>query len=279
MVQETFNRFVMSARGLGDYQSMSKTELANGYCDADESNDLVKKDQYFSALVLRYWFKAKEFAQASEFARLELDDFVSWVAESLMIGFKYRRWRDPLHPLSKDPNGPDKVFNRALFSTRKRWLTYLNKGKRRLNFTVESIEEQIEIYGKNAQCLTDHYTEPEVQTISQAIVQSYVNRGNIVSAIIIDSIAHQDMCVVYPEHKRSSPYVFSQRALSKHLKELSKSYINYFKSTYEVENEKILEISSYLSRSDGRKLREHINKTILKLKNNPKMIDMLKERL
>jgi hypothetical protein len=276
MVQETFNRFVMSARGLGDYQSMSKTELANGYCDADESNDLVKKDQYFSALVLRYWFKAKEFAQASEFTRLELDDFVSWIGESLMVGFKYRRWRDPLHPLSKDPEAPGKIFSRALFSTQKRWLNHLNKDKRRVNYTAESIEEQIEIYGKRAHSLTKHYVKIEVQGPSQALVQSYLDKGNIVAAIIIDSIAHQDIVTA---ESGSSPYVFSHRSLTKHLHKLSSSYINYFKSTYEVDTEKISEISTYFSNSDGRTLNKHIKVTISKLKNNPKVIEMLKERL
>ena len=186
MIKEIFDNFVRSAEQLGDYQAMSKTELANGYCDADEVNDPTKRDQYFSALMLRYWFKVKEFAEHSQFARLELDDFVSWVSESLMVAFKYRRWRDPSHPLSKDPDGPQKVFNQALFSTQKRWLNHFNKIKRRVNYVAESIDHWYsnqDSLGKKDELAhkifyeSGNYSTIPVQGPSHGIVQKFLSLG------------------------------------------------------------------------------------------------------
>ena len=60
VIQDMYKDFVNAASGLGDYQAISKTDLANGYCDADEANDEIKRSQYFAALMLRYWYKIYE---------------------------------------------------------------------------------------------------------------------------------------------------------------------------------------------------------------------------
>jgi hypothetical protein len=274
MIKETFDSFVRSAKGLGDYQAMSKTELANGYCDADDANDPIKRDQYFSALILRYWFKVKEFAQHSQFARLELDDFVSWVSESLIIAFKYRRWRDPSHPLSKDPDGPQKVFNQALFSTQKRWLTHLNKNKRRVNYIAESIEEHIEIFGEKAQSLTQHYTEIELTGPSEGIVQRFLNNGSIADALIIDTIAHQDSFVKATKKRN---YLFDRTRVYTNLNKTTSAYLDYFKNTYDVNHDELSNVVKELNSLSKKEIYKRINSAMSKVKNNKALFEMLKE--
>ena len=106
-IQEMQKLFMQDAQKLGDYQLMSKTELANGYCDAEEAavaaraqgNEALAalyedtRSQYYSALMLRYWYKIFEWAQNSSSLHLELTDFVDWLSDSLYVAFYYRLWR------------------------------------------------------------------------------------------------------------------------------------------------------------------------------------------
>jgi hypothetical protein len=222
---------------------MSKTELANGYCDADDAKDHVKRDQYYSALMLRYWYKIFDFQKTSEFARLELEDFVSWLAESLDIGLKYRRWRDPSHHLSKDLNAPDKVFNRCFFSTRRRWYAYFNKDKRKINYMADSIDRQFDTFEDAADIVIQNTEGVGVQDAGVCIAESFIRSGKIVQALIIDAVAHQD---TFNYNVKKADYVFNQSRVIKHLNTIDSRYINYFNSTYGVDKEELAKIASKL---------------------------------
>jgi hypothetical protein len=283
MIKETFDNYLNSAKGLGDFQSLTKTQLANGYCDAEEAGDMVKRDQYFSALMLRYWFKVMEFYRNSPFVRQEPDDFSSWIAESLNVAFKYRQWRNPSHPLNKDPNGPDKVINKCLFSTRKRWHKYANQDKRRVNFFVESIEEHFEKYENKSQSLTEHVEYADVQSSSQAIVQLYLNRGKYIEAIIIDHIAHYNSFSFKSSKKgEKKDYVFSKVMLVKELAEIDETYISNFKDIYSVKEENLLEaieeIKSQTEKRSKNKLLKYINYTFETFKGDSKAKELLSLR-
>ena len=99
--------FASDAARLGDYSLMTKTELANGYCDADEAAELAReannesevqrqeslRSSYYAALMLRYWHKIFEWMQNSASLHLESTDFIDWLSDSLYVAFYYRTWR------------------------------------------------------------------------------------------------------------------------------------------------------------------------------------------
>ncbi len=271
-----YNVFYVNASRLGDFQSMSKTELANGYCDADDANDSVKREQYYSALMLRYWFKVYDFDKKSEFARLELEDFVSWLSESLDIGLKYRRWRDPSNPLSKDPNAPDKVFNRCFFSTRRRWYAHFNKNKRKINYMADSIDRAVDTFDDAADIVIQNTEDIGVQDAGVSVVESFLRSGKIVQALIIDAIAHQD---TFNYNVTKSDYRFSPSKVIKHLNTIDSGYINYFNSTYGVDKEELARIASKLSKSSKKELKSYIERTFKNIKNDPSIFKTLKESL
>ncbi len=82
-IKEIQLTFMRDAAGLGDYQGMTKLELANGYCKADEEKDEQKRSQYWSALMLRYWYKIYEWIENSKSCKLQPEDFVDWLHNSL----------------------------------------------------------------------------------------------------------------------------------------------------------------------------------------------------
>lgn len=198
-VGEMQNAFIKDASVLGDYQLMTKTELANGYCDADESAQKAKADgdmtsfghfemlrsAYHSALMLRYWYKIFEWQRNSNTLNLELSDFVDWLADSLYVVFYYRTWRYEFEAVVKegqfieykldkdgnkipnsyyyvnDPNAPDKIINRCCGSMRGRVFQYHNKDKRKVNTQTYSLDNMIEEDGDYAAMSAGVYSNDE----------------------------------------------------------------------------------------------------------------------
>lgn len=215
---------------LGDYQSMTKTELANGYCDADDAMKAEPdkaeyydslRGAYFSALMLRYWYKIFEWKENSKSLQLEATDFADWLADSLNIAFAYRVWRyeykakvslkengkfigweldkdgnkipNPYY-WKLDPNAPDKIINRCCFSTRGREYQYHNKDKRKANVQMLSLDSMIDDDGDYAVqwagCVVeDKHIE---MTPTYALVKALLGRNELLESLIIDGIANGD---------------------------------------------------------------------------------------
>ena len=79
-IKEIQKTYQDDASLLGDYQSMTKTELANGYVAArhaawkakaegnvqEETSQEQLRSSYHSALMLRYWYKIWEWRENSK---------------------------------------------------------------------------------------------------------------------------------------------------------------------------------------------------------------------
>lgn len=191
MLDEIKKTYLQYANNIQNWKTMNKNELANLYID-NEHDDL-KRNWYFSALMLRYWNVVLKFIRDSKFLHLDDDDFTSWLSESISIALKYRRWRDPSFSISKDPNGPDKIINRCIFSTRMRYYQYYNWSSRCINYgpaSFESIDRQIELYGDSAEALTQNHDTVEISSADE-LIHYFINKHDIITAIILDFIAFQ----------------------------------------------------------------------------------------
>lgn len=232
-VREMQIAFMNDAASLGDYQLMTKTELANGYCDADEASQKAKeigdktgvqqaeaiRSAYFSALMLRYWYKIFEWQNNSSTLNLELNDFVDWLHDSLYVAFYYRMWRyefeatvkdgifieykldkneqripNPYYYV-KDPNAPDKIINRCCGSMRGRVFQFHNKDKRKVNTQTYSLDNMIEDDGDYALMSAGVFsTEDNIKSkeSTYSLVQMLLGKGETIEALIIESIAYYD---------------------------------------------------------------------------------------
>lgn len=237
-INEMQKVFQQDARGLGDYQLMSKTELANGYCDAEEAarqakaegNEIMAqtqdriRSQYYSALMLRYWYKIFEWAQNSSSLHLDLTDYVDWLSDSLYVAFYYRVWRWEYEAVVKhgvfedwkrdkdgnlipnkyywrrDINAPDKIINRCCGSMRGRVYQYHNKDKRKATVQTYSLDQMIEDAGDSALefsgCYIDAPSESERGIYT--LITELLHRDEGIEALIIDGIANYE---TYKTHK------------------------------------------------------------------------------
>ena len=274
-IWELQSAFRNNASILGDYQSMSKTDLANGYCDADEAaieaktvGDIDKaskyevlRSAYYSALMLRYWYKIFDWQRNSSTLNLYPSDFVDWLSDSLYVAFYYRAWRYEYEAIVKegrfveykldengnkipnryyykvDPNAPDKIINRCCASMRGRVFQFYNKDKRKVDTQSYSLDAMVESEGDYAIKHAGAYTSDSSRYTDGAyvLIQTLLDRGENLEALIVDSIAYYD---TYKQEKN----VIVQKKIDE--------------ETGEEINHKYVSISN---RFDPRKLVKHLN--------------------
>lgn len=209
--------FAENAAQLGNYQAMTKTQLANGYCEADEKQDEGKRSAYWSALMLRYWFKIFEWAKNSSSCRLPLEEFVHWLNDSLMDAFYYRSWWYEYEAVVKngkfvewkldengnkipnehywkvDPDAPDKSINYFIGARRGKEYQALNKQKRKGNVLTTSLDASVEENGDYALYESGAYEQPLVNNMwIVSLVNKFIDKGRLVEALVIDGIVNHD---------------------------------------------------------------------------------------
>lgn len=267
---ECYKMFVTWASGLGDYQALTKTELANGYLDAEEAKDEIKRNQYYAALMIRYWYKIYEFAKECKFMRLTVDDFVGWVSESLDRGLHYRKWRDPENKLYNDPNGPDKVFQRCFITTKQRYFQIANRDQNYVNYIADSIDRQEASFQDGADYLEDsgvvfdEVAERETVRNAREVVQHFIDRGDLIGAIILDCIAFQDTSIDCVEDNVKCSK-FSLSKLTRTLLRLGDWYTEGFMDAYyDVDKNKLESVVNKLTNLSRTHLNKYFRKTIQK---------------
>lgn len=216
---------------LGDYQNMSKTYLANKYCDAEEAMWLAQENgdvkeakhqdslrsKYLSALMLRYWFKIFKWKVDSVSLRLEDSDYISWLSKALWVAFYYKLWRYEYkakvqfgkfieweldkngnkipnkYYYKNDDTAVDKIINQCCFSIRGREYQYANKDKRKCNTQTYSLDASVD---ENGDCALDYagaYTvDKSYLSGSEEIIDMFIKKDKIIEAIIVDGIINYD---------------------------------------------------------------------------------------
>ena len=215
-IDEIKNIFISEAKRLGDYKSISKTDLANGYCDGDESGDEIRKGAYWAALMLRYWFRIYEWASNSQSTHLQIVDYVDWLNDSLVDAFYYRSWRWEYQAVVKngrfiewkldeqgnkvsnphyykiDPDAADKSINYFCGARRAKEYQALNKQKRKVHMTAISLDQQVDDNGDYILTNESLHDTNEDNYYIEYLVQKYIKQNRLIEALIVDGIACQD---------------------------------------------------------------------------------------
>jgi len=332
-ISEMQTAFKDDASILGDYQAMTKTELANGYCDADEAaikardnDDLDKAEEYemlrssyYSATMLRYWYKIFDWQKNSYTLNLDSTDFVDWLSDSLYVAFYYRVWRYEFEAIVKegkfiqykldeqgnkipnsyyyitDPNAPDKIINRCCGSMRGRVFQFHNKDKRKIDTQTYSLNSMVDEEGDYAISYSGAYTEDDRPYIHGAysLVQMFLEKGETLEALIVDSIAYQDtfkkektVNLKKDFDKETGEEVklkevsisnrFDSRKLIKHLNSIGEDFIYSFCENYQVTDITGDKILNKLKSLTNVKLYKMIEKTLEEIRQTPSLLDCIR---
>lgn len=271
-LSDIFSAYTREARKLApNFSEISKLDLANGYCDADEAGNESLRSQYWAALILRYWFKIFAWMRESSSTKLEPEEFAHWLEHALYIAFYYRSWRWEYEAVVKegrfvewklDENG-EKILNahyykvdpyaadRSInyFCSAQRGLEYqrLNCDKYKTSVFTDSLDSMIEVAGDAAYDNISNATEEGGLDNVHELICSLLSANSGLEALILDGIAYQNAfketklkidAQPDPESnieysKYTSRYEFSKRMLVKHLRTVDDDFMqSYFKPVY-----------------------------------------------
>jgi hypothetical protein len=293
LLSEIYANYKTFASGISNWQKLSKSELANGYCDADDAHDELKRSQYYAALMCKYWYMIpymqKSCQSLNDSLNMSLEDFADWLSESLDVAFKYRRWRDPSNSLSKDPKAPEKIINRCIFSTQKRWYAFYNKDKRRINVYSYSLEESEELHGDGADGLSIE-DDTAKQDYCHDIIQHLIDEGKYLEAFIVDGVCYQDVFKQTIKRTKTGELdeyrhkivhetinnEFNPRKLVNHLSNLDNGFILYFTTTYSIPDKTIFnDVIGTLNKQSHTKISNQLKTALNNMKNNKEVISLL----
>lgn len=170
--------------------------MLDRYCEAVDAGDQRQMNKYISGLMLRFWNKVGEMMKKNTGLPLDYDDYVSWLYEAIEYACKYRAWQDP----TKNVNA-QQAINMCVETIRKQHYYQFNLAKHRANYNAYSIDSQISD-DDGAPTLGDALVDEddladrehfEADATAKAIIQACINDKKLVEAIILDTIAHNNV--------------------------------------------------------------------------------------
>ena len=286
MLNQTKRDLTVCARKLAQpYEKYSIDELANAYCDAVDTKNDALKDIYISALMLRFWFNIDKMYKANTVApSLDHEDFFWWLYDAIEYACKYRAWRNPEKNLNAQ-----QCINQCIDTIQRQKYYNLRLDKRKAANYCVSMDDPIVSATASASnpgesktvgdMLEDEesYDDHSADDVMR-LVQSYINRNKIIEAIIIDSIAFNDVQkhfkktikttnqsgeqVRYVEHSSEFwPYKLVQ-IVSK----LPEEYKTEFMRKYNVAEDKLNVVLDTLGKVNNQKIYRYLEKTLGELK-------------
>lgn len=244
-LEDVLKSFKLCAKQIDNYEKLTVNELADGYCDATDNGQEDLRDAYYSALVLRFWYKINKLYSENLTLNLDKTDYFDWISNAILMACDKdaRAWRT-----NKSLNA-QQVINQVL-STRFVAAAYydsnLQKNQGKLN--TMSLDDYVgdEGDGITVGDMVADDTDPHAEDEAISVIQNFIDANKIVEAIIFDNIAFKDCYkheqkvireknsagenIKYTKHISS----FWPFKLVKELNTLDIEYGRYFINTYSV---------------------------------------------
>jgi hypothetical protein len=259
--------------------------MADRYCLASDIGDEAAKDKYISGLMMRFWYTIGKTMMKSATLPLDFDDYVMMVYEALEYAFKYRAWQPKT--LEDGTKVPPKIGNastaihQCIETIRLQYHYDYNLDKHRANWDNISMDTPIDSEEKSTlgDTLIDEDYEDTANSnlgTSAAIsmVQTYINRNKLVEAIILDTIAFNDVQKTTKQTVKDLDIEGNPRKYTKVYKEfwpyrcvqilstLPADYATYFNRKYLVNAEEFDAALSAVRKANNQKLYRFLDRTL-----------------
>ena len=281
MLHDTKRDLTFLARQLmKPYEQYSIDELADAYCDATDSNNETLKNVYISALILRFWSKIDKMYKFNMVApSLEHEDFFEWLYEAIEYACKYRGWRDPEKKLNAQ-----QCINKCIetIKLQKYYNLRLDKNKT-VNYCTSmdapignSEDDEAKTLGDTLE-LEEYIDDCDADNI-RMLVQSYLNNNKVIEAIIIDTIAFNDVQkhfkrVVKATTAKGEAYRYTEHSsefwpykLVQIVSKLPSTYKEEFLAHYHISEEKLTAVLDAINKAPNTKIYKFLNRTLADLK-------------
>lgn len=250
--------------------------MLDRYCLAKDTNDEHRKNLYIAGLMLRFWYVISKLQARSPIPGLEYNDFMDWLYEAIEYACKYRAWQDPTKKVNAQ-----QAINQCIETIRVQKYYDLNLQKNKVNQMTFSLDAEFDEDGESTllDTLVDEDTETdrehqESAEAAYALVQSCINKKKLIEAIILDTIAFNDVQKVHKKVVKGvdfegNPTKYTQTSSEfwpfrcvQILSNLPIDYASYFKQHYQVVEPELEAALSVIRAANNQKLYRYLDKTL-----------------
>lgn len=269
----TFNLYRRYAALLPEsYEKMDITVMADRFNEARKNNDEYNKNIYAAGLMLRFWFAVKNYEEKSPNIGLETDDYAAWLYEAIVYACDYDAWH---HGKAKNAQ---QAINKAIETIRLQHYALENMDKRKANYGTVSLDQPIDDESKATvgdrfedDISREDFEEFQSREMVQNTVQTLLDNDKMVEAIILDTIACQDVYketkrVVHGEDEEGNPYKYTRKSYSfwpfkciQFLSNLPDNFAQYFYDKYEVSAPALVTVIDKLRKANNQKLYKYLD--------------------
>ena len=301
ILKDLYNSYLLYANNIENWQNKNKTDLANGYIEAENNKNELLMNSYFATLMCKYWYMIPYLYNQNKCLKLNIEEFVSLIEDSIRKGLSYRRWLDEDFQVFKEKDGAEKVFNRCIWSVIKAQYKFSNFYNNKINYETISLDELKEklqkkdVKNKNLELekleiedFNDYISKQNSKNNIKYIFEYFILNDDYISALIIDLIAYgkcfkditeketlKDVDTNEDYEIKNSFVKFEPKKIVSLLNKLSEKNINYYKNNYDLNQDIMKKCLIKVSKIPNKKLYEKIDTTLNTIKNNEKLISIL----
>ena len=250
--------------------------MLDRYCLAKDTNDEHRKNLYIAGLMLRFWYVISKLQARSPIPGLEYNDFMDWLYEAIEYACKYRAWQDPTKRVNAQ-----QAINQCIETIRVQKYYDLNLQKNKVNQMTFSLDAEFDEDGESTllDTLVDEDTETDREhqegaEAAYALVQSCIDKKKLIEAIILDTIAFNDVQKVHKKVVKGvdfegNPTKYTQTSSEfwpfrcvQILSNLPIDYASYFKQHYQVVEPELEAALSVIRAANNQKLYRYLDKTL-----------------
>lgn len=276
-MNQTMKTTKLAASRISNYQELDIDTLANGYCKAvDENNDL-DKDSYIAALILRFWYQQRRmYTKCKGVSILDFDDYYERLFYCIQTACEYRAWQDPATKTTAQA-----CINQTISSRGAAEILYqTNRAKGKANINTVKLDVSISTDDSNKTTRLDTLEDTTYNTntgdVAVSFIQSYIDRGQSLEAVILDVIAFNDTVKVETEQIQyqdidtgemckaaQSEVSFWKHRAVQYLTNLPINYEKYFRGKYKITEKELHIIIENIKKGNNQKISRYIDKTLL----------------
>lgn len=253
------------ANRIPNWKKINRNDLINLYIENENNPELA--NAYISAIICRYWNKLNKYYFTSRNS-VNIEDCYDWLIRAILYGISYRPWKDPNNKLYNDPNGPDKVINRCIISTRQGYFQDSNAQKRKVNYGNLSIEGLNEEYEGEIPNLGKENlkTNPSLVDVEKTI-SKYIEDNNYISAFLLYGMLHYDLIA-----SKAGYVEYSSKNAFRFFKSLDNKFISNFYKDFDVSKDTLEEEVQKIKNIPDKDLTFYIRRSYKLLKYNKYLI-------
>lgn len=283
MLEDIKRSYVMQADAVvPNWKKTNVNALCNLY--VENEGDQIKRAGYFAAILLKKWGYIGRHFLNSKASGFTIEDCYDMILDAVLYTLDRRMWLNPESPIYKDPNGPDKILNRVIYSRRQLYYYNANCLKRCSNYGKSSLDQIQETVGDHCEVFSDE-TEADApyDLDTRLLIKSFFDKGKSLEAVLLDNIMVDDCfsshdyevsyttCEGEEKTTKREEHFFKLSKLLNNVTSFDSDYLHRVSAMYDVEEAEIQPALDIINNTDKNKLTRIIRSTLNMLSRDKKI--------